>query len=58
MSKADDAVAIADAAVDEARLREKALTMAVCHFKKINFSGDPKRIITLADAFLVFLKGG
>ena len=49
---------IAELAVDESRLREKALTLAVGHFRKINFTGSPERIVALANAFLEFLKEG
>ena len=47
--------ALAEAAVDRGRLREKALTLAVSHYRKINFTGDPDRIVGLAERFYVFL---
>lgn len=44
-------------ATEDARMREKALTLAVGHFRKINWSGDPKKITGLAAAFHDFLRG-
>ncbi|WP_207479516.1 hypothetical protein [Arenibaculum pallidiluteum] len=45
-----------DAASDEARIRERALTLAVNHYRKINFTGDPARIVKTAEAFADFLR--
>lgn len=45
------------AANDQSRLRERALTLAVSHYRKINFTGDPTRITALAGAFYDFLRG-
>lgn len=47
-----------DAALDEARLREKALNMACAQFKKINWTGDAKRIVAMADAFHDYIRRG
>lgn len=46
-----------DAATDDRALRRTALTLAVSHFRKINFTGDPAKLVGLADAFYRFLKG-
>lgn len=50
--------AVAAATLDTARLRETALTLAVSHFKKITWTGDPTKIVVLAEAFYQFLTKG
>lgn len=57
MSNEIEAAEIAAAAVDQARLREKALTLATAHYRKVNWTGKSDSIVALADAFYKFLIG-
>ena len=41
----------------ELTIRHKALTLALMHYKKINFTGNPDKIIELAKSFYIFLSG-